>query len=794
VLYIILTLNRMSFKKSFGLNELHEIVNLPLLKHIVKKWDCFAPLIVKNNENDYDYNPKNICQKYISIYDKVATIKYNKSSKYPSKIGRWFCKSGVGIQSMPRIIRHTICDGLYIDLDFKNIHPTILQQICLKNNIECSLLTKYITGRDNLLNDWSNILNFTKEEVKTLYLCALNGNNTKYNIPEWNNVLQEFKNIHKAISKLPQYNQIAAEVELAERSNIKAKIVNRILCTIENECLQSFYKALDKKGAFNLNINDSNYKVCALIFDGIQIPLTESNENLCSPDSLNIFSRIIENDTGYLLEIVRKPFNDKLNIPEIIDEDDDTDDFFVENDGDAAEHIIAKYNNLMLNCNGIRYVKNNNIWNCDEKYIKSIVYGWIFNTTMKRYTNPPKFIFYNRDKSCINKCIDIIWENWFSFIPNNPTFINNMLLKSKQYLPFLNGVYSISEKKLISYEECEVQFTQQITRDFPKYDERSFNELMEKVIIPILPDEEERRYFFYCLSRALAGHYEDKKWYINRGSRNSGKGVIMKLLENAFKIYVGSFNSGVLVKKTNETNDEAKNLSWIVKLKDKRLILSNEIDEGVVLWGKMIKKIASGGDTMVGRTNFKDEIEFEPQFTMLLNLNNIKGVNPVDALENCEQFYCKSKFVSKEELIEGQNFLKLKDDNIKTIIQQNNIIDAFTIYVLDHYESNKKTPESVKLSTQDIKYDVPLSLEEIILKHFRYSNDSNEKLFTNEILDYISNIGFQFPINPKELSAIIIKTGIGCRNVSGKIFKNGKQLHGYSNIVFISPTENIIVD
>ena len=784
----------MSFKKSFGLNELHEIVNLPLLKHIVKKWDCFAPLIVKNNENDYDYNPKNICQKYISIYDKVATIKYNKSSKYPSKIGRWFCKSGVGIQSMPRIIRHTICDGLYIDLDFKNIHPTILQQICLKNNIECSLLTKYITGRDNLLNDWSNILNFTKEEVKTLYLCALNGNNTKYNIPEWNNVLQEFKNIHKAISKLPQYNQIAAEVELAERSNIKAKIVNRILCTIENECLQSFYKALDKKGAFNLNINDSNYKVCALIFDGIQIPLTESNENLCSPDSLNIFSRIIENDTGYLLEIVRKPFNDKLNIPEIIDEDDDTDDFFVENDGDAAEHIIAKYNNLMLNCNGIRYVKNNNIWNCDEKYIKSIIYGWIFNTTMKKYTKEPKFIFYNRDKCCINKCIDIIWENWFSFIPNNPTFINNMLLKSKQYLPFLNGVYSISEKKLISYEECEVQFTQQITRDFPKYDERSFNELMEKVIIPILPDEEERRYFFYCLSRALAGHYEDKKWYINRGSRNSGKGVIMKLLENAFKIYVGSFNSGVLVKKTNETNDEAKNLSWIVKLKDKRLILSNEIDEGVVLWGKMIKKIASGGDTMVGRTNFKDEIEFEPQFTMLLNLNNIKGVNPVDALENCEQFYCKSKFVSKEELIEGQNFLKLKDDNIKTIIQQNNIIDAFTIYVLDHYESNKKTPESVKLSTQDIKYDVPLSLEEIILKHFRYSNDSNEKLFTNEILDYISNIGFQFPINPKELSAIIIKTGIGCRNVSGKIFKNGKQLHGYSNIVFISPTENIIVD
>ena len=88
------------------------------------------------------------------------------------------------------------------------------------------------------------------------------------------------------------------------------------------------------------------------------------------------------------------------------------------------------------------------------------------------------------------------------------------------------------QKKLINYDECDIQFTEQITRDYPKYDEKAFNDLMEKVIIPILPDEEERKYFFYCLSRGLAGCYEDKKWYINRGSRNSGKGVIMKLLEN----------------------------------------------------------------------------------------------------------------------------------------------------------------------------------------------------------------------------------------------------------------------
>ena len=187
----------MSFKRVFGRNELHEVVNLPLLKHIVKNWDKFESLIVKNDENDYDYNPKNICQKYLTQYKKTITIKYNKSSKYPSKLGRWFCKQGIGIQSMPRIIRHTICDGLYIDLDFKNAHPKILEQLCFKHNIKCQFLSKYIQNRDELLINWGSVLNYTKDEVKTIFLCSLNGNCTRYNIPEWDKILEEFKTIDK---------------------------------------------------------------------------------------------------------------------------------------------------------------------------------------------------------------------------------------------------------------------------------------------------------------------------------------------------------------------------------------------------------------------------------------------------------------------------------------------------------------------------------------------------------------------------------------------------------------------
>jgi hypothetical protein len=361
-----------------------------------------------------------------------------------------------------------------------------------------------------------------------------------------------------------------------------------------------------------------------------------------------------------------------------------------------------------------------------------------------------------------------------------------MLVNSKEYLPFMNGIYSMRQKKLMSYDEVPVQFTQVIDRDFPVYNQEHYETLMEKIIVPILPDDEEREYFIYCLARALAGKYEDKKWFINKGSRNSGKGVITKLLQNAFKIFVGTFNSGSLTRKQNENADDAKNLSWVVKKKDCRLLISNEVQEDAILNGKMLKQLASGGDTILGRCNYQDEIEFVPQFTMMLQLNNLKGVDPVDALESCEQFYCKSKFVREDELIEGQPFLKLKDDNIKTLIDKPEIIDAFTIYIVNHFADYMETPEIVKCSTGDMLQDIPLTLEQVVLKHFRRSNDVNDKLFTDDIVSNISDkTDFQGSVDLKLLSAIILKCNVGTRTANGKITINGKKLSGYSNIKFV---------
>ena len=64
---------------------------------------------------------------------------------------------------------------------------------------------------------------------------------------------------------------------------------------------------------------------------------------------------------------------------------------------------------------------------------------------------------------------------------------------------------------------------------------------MEKVIIPIYPDEYERNCNAHVKYRALARCYEDKKWYGYSGSRNSRKGTETGILKSAFGDFVLEF-------------------------------------------------------------------------------------------------------------------------------------------------------------------------------------------------------------------------------------------------------------
>jgi len=95
------------------------------------------------------------------------------------------------------------------------------------------------------------------------------------------------------------------------------------------------------------------------------------------------------------------------------------------------------------------------------------------------------------------------------------------------------------------------------------------------------------------------------------------------------------------------------------------------------------------------------------------------------------------------------------------------------------------TPDSVKFFTEDMLQDIPLTLEHIVLKHFRHSPNNNDKLFTDVIIENIRETEFEGTVGTKGLQIIILKCGVGYRTGNGNIRIGGIQKKGYTNITFI---------
>ena len=99
-------------------------------------------------------------------------------------------------------------------------------------------------------------------------------------------------------------------------------------------------------------------------------------------------------------------------------------------------------------------------------------------------------------------------------------------------------------------------------------------------------------------------------------------------------------------------------------------------------------------------------------------------------------------------------------------------------------------PESVKMSCSVLNEDKPLTLEQTILKHFRFSANAKDKLFTDDIIRKVAISGFQLPFHPRDVATILLKCGIGTKSANGNIRIDNIQKKGYSNIVYIENDED----
>ena len=69
----------------------------------------------------------------------LLKITYKKGVK-SNGIGRWYANKGIGIQPLCTCVRHTICNGIWVDIDQVNSHPTIFKHLATKYGLSSPLL------------------------------------------------------------------------------------------------------------------------------------------------------------------------------------------------------------------------------------------------------------------------------------------------------------------------------------------------------------------------------------------------------------------------------------------------------------------------------------------------------------------------------------------------------------------------------------------------------------------------------------------------------------------------------
>jgi hypothetical protein len=291
---------------SFTFNEHFNLSNAEIL---VSNWDKIIeqlPLERQNKikEKAREFDPLNALKKIIKNKSSINSVKYS-FSKSSKSYGRLFAKSA-SLQGLPREFRSLLAKDYYYDIDYVNCHPCILEQYCLKKSIRCDNLSYYNKNRDKIIDELQDKLKLDKGEIKNVFLTFINGGN-KEGLTSISSFMKSFKDEMRNISKIiVQLNpQIFKQVKRSwgeDYSNLEGKVINRILCDIENTLLLTAVDYLTNKG----------YNIDCLIFDGFLIRIDENKT--ISSSLFDEVSKYVDENTGYNLKLVHKDFDNIINL------------------------------------------------------------------------------------------------------------------------------------------------------------------------------------------------------------------------------------------------------------------------------------------------------------------------------------------------------------------------------------------------------------------------------------------------------------------------------------------------
>jgi hypothetical protein len=422
-------------------------------------------------------------------------------------------------------------------------------------------------------------------------------------------------------------------------------------------------------------------------------------------------------------------------------------------DLDAANIIYEDLGDRLKSVDGRFFFNRDNLWISDSEAIRSALMYETMNSNIYSEVNEKTCVYspYVQNISRARHVVDALLlkvanEN------NDRSFYQKFHTSTTDKICFNDGVLDFKNKSFTLWEDLppnEVFTTVKIKRNFKDYfdnpDRTVIDEIKENILKPLYGEKLETALHF--LSRALAGHHDDKRWSTYLGNRHCGKSLEYDILRFAFEQYVTTFELGNMLycrrSAGMENVDCSKKLYWLMDLEFVRLAVSQEIPEsksGLIVNSKILKKVTGGGDEIVARRNYdRFDTHFFIDATFYIKGNYSLLTDSPDCDETRLEFQSVVQFKSKEEIerlketrdpIEMQRY-KVADPTIKEKCRDTEWMNAM-VYLI--FESYKDRPVDV---FRDVDDEDDGSLTTALRNRFEFTNDDTPML-VSEVVSLMS--------------------------------------------------------
>jgi hypothetical protein len=734
-----------------------------------------------------------------SNYNVKCTYKYADGRDS----GRLFVQ-GPGIQSLPRTIRGALLDGVCMDFDMCNAHPSLLYYYCRQKQIMVNYLYQYVTQRKQILDNLAMELKISAADVKSLFLISINSNVPLDTYSDKKKIKNEFllnfdremKQLQNTILNNEENSQL---VKTILQTNWKAKdnlggcLVNVIMCNLENEVLQKAYKHCLTIG---LNVD-------TFMFDGLTVRCRGLDPKIiiqqfdkitmeygiiwdCKPHDISCKYQILSITTPQVITYCG------VNILDIGK-------YLFDNYYKDRLYSIPSGDNITLFLKSL----TNNIYQRGNQHITHNIKNWVCEQDLY-YGCDGLYVPVNSNVKNVNEIVQRIIELAASQDCNN--FIDMLFERSLYKLNFNNGVLHVTENKqtkaiTIVFDNdpahCEGLF--KIPYDFienPSQDILNLKQqIYDLVLNPIFATDgtenmtasdaqQLRDCILYRMARACFGFYMDKNWFKVDGSRNSGKGVLCDLLRSSLGDYVQSISASNFIAKPQNGNDSARNYMFLADQSFTRVLYTNEFETNIkdktVVQGALIKSVCSGGDVLEVRQLHKNAIKIKLQCAIMMFANEYPEFQPNNCLDTCTIWSMPTKFINTEDKarLPGYKYV-LRDDSIKQFVQRLDVGHAFIHILLDSIRSGYV--EYPKLIKEEIDCQNEISTTEVVnpcALIVEYSANCDDKVTTKDLIKRLNQAGYA-------PNFTLIKSYMQLLNMERSLVGKSR-VAGYKNCVFIS--------